>query len=154
MNIAEKCVVSMHYKLTDKNGGLLDESKDQPLTYMHGTGSLIPGLEKELLGKTAGDKIQVTVAPEDAYGPIAPQLIQKMPASTFKGVDKIEVGMEFEATGENGHIMVIRVEDVNGDEITINGNHPLAGMTLTFDVNIVDVREASEEELNHGHAHP
>jgi FKBP-type peptidyl-prolyl cis-trans isomerase SlyD len=153
MNIAEKSVVSMHYKLTDKNGGLLDESSDQPLMYMHGTGSLIPGLEKALEGKTVGDRIQVTVLPEDAYGPVAPQLIQKIPSSTFRGVDKVEVGMEFEATGENGHIMVVRVEEVEGDEVTINGNHPLAGFTLNFDVNIIEVREATKEELDHGHAH-
>ncbi len=153
MKISGTCVVSMHYKLTDSKGVLLDQSSDDPLTYLHGTNSLIPGLEKELEGKSAGDKLQVTVPPEEAYGEIAPQLIQKLPKNIFNGVENIEVGMEFEATGTDGHIMVVRVEDVQGDEVTVNGNHPLAGKTLNFDVNVVEVREATEEELDHGHAH-
>lgn len=153
MNITEKCVVSMHYKLTDEAGQLLDESKDVPLAYIHGTNSLIPGLEKQLDGKSAGDKITATVPPEDGYGPVMPQLIQNLPKNTFQGVEKIEVGMEFEASNENNEKMIVRVDAVNGEEITINGNHPLAGKTLNFDVNIVEVREASEEELSHGHVH-
>jgi len=154
MKISGKCVVSMDYKLTDNGGALLDASPEgQPLMYIHGTNSLIPGLEKELEGKSAGDQLQVTVSPEDAYGPVTPQLIQTLPLSTFQGVEKVEEGMEFEATGENGHIMIVRVEKVQGEEVTINGNHPLAGMTLNFDVKVVDVREATEDELDHGHVH-
>jgi len=153
MTISEKCVVSMHYKLTDESGQLLDESRDQPLLYVHGTNSLIPGLEKQLDGKTIGDQITASVPPEEGYGPVMPQLIQNLPKSTFQGVDEIKVGMEFEASNENSEKMIVRVEAIEGEEVTINGNHPLAGKTLNFDVNIVDVREASEEELSHGHAH-
>ncbi|MBB6482106.1 FKBP-type peptidyl-prolyl cis-trans isomerase [Spirochaeta isovalerica] len=153
MNIQEKSVVSIHYKLTDDKGEVIDQSQDQPLAYIHGVGALIPGLEKELLGKGAGDKLQVSVTPEEGYGPHMPQLIQKLPRDTFQGVDKIEVGMEFQASNENGETMVVRVEEVADDEITINGNHPLAGMTLNFDVEVVEVREASAEELEHGHVH-
>lgn len=153
MNIQEKSVVSIHYKLTDDKGQVIDQSQDQPLSYIHGVGSLIPGLEKELLGKTSGDKIQVSVSPEEGYGPHVPQLIQKLPRDTFQGVEKIEVGMEFQASNENGETMVVHVEEVSDDEITINGNHPLAGMTLNFDVEVMDVREATAEELDHGHVH-
>ncbi|MBI9099837.1 MAG: peptidylprolyl isomerase [Spirochaetaceae bacterium] len=153
MTIIEKSVVSMHYKLTDESGQLLDESQDQPLKYIHGTNSLIPGLEKELDGKKAGDQIKATVPPEEAYGPVMPQLIQNLPKSTFQGAEKIEVGMEFEASNENNETMIVRVDAVNGEEVTINGNHPLAGKTLNFDVKVVEVREASEEELSHGHVH-
>ena len=153
MKISDKCIVSMNYKLTDTKGALLDQSADAPLTYLHGTGSLIPGLEKELEGKSAGDKVEVSVPPAEAYGEIAPQLIQKLPLNIFNGVEKVEIGMEFEASGAEGQVMVVRVEDVQGDEVTVNGNHPLAGKTLNFDVDIVEVREASEEELEHGHAH-
>lgn len=153
MNIEEKCVVSMHYKLTDETGQLLDESHEHPLSYIHGTNSLIPGLEKKLNGKAAGDQVLATVAPEEAYGPIMPQLIQKLPLDTFEGVDKVEVGMEFEASNDNNEKMIVRIEAVDDTDVTINGNHPLAGKTLSFDVNIIEVRTASEEEISHGHVH-
>ncbi|MDA3810889.1 MAG: peptidylprolyl isomerase [Spirochaetaceae bacterium] len=153
MIIKEKSVVSMHYKLTDESGQLLDASKEQPLSYIQGTNSLIPGLEKELEGKTIGDQVITTIPPEEAYGPVMPQLISNLPISTFKGVEKIDIGMEFEASNDNDEKMIVRVDAVNDDEVTINGNHPLAGKALSFDIKIVDVREASEEELSHGHAH-
>jgi FKBP-type peptidyl-prolyl cis-trans isomerase SlyD len=153
MNIGEKSVVSIHYKLTDDKGEVIDQSSDQPLSYIHGVGSLIPGLEKELEGKLAGDKVKTTIKPEEGYGQYIPELVEKLPRSTFEGVDKIEVGMEFHASNEQGETMIVRVEEINGDEITINGNHPLAGMTLNFDVEVVEVREATKEELDHGHAH-
>lgn len=153
MNIIDKCVVSMHYKLTDDKGQLIDASTDNPLVYIHGTGTLIPGLEKELIGKTSGDEVKVTVSPEEAYGPIIPQLIQSLPMDTFQGVENVEVGMEFEASNENDEKMIVRIEAINEDDVTINGNHPLAGKTLKFDVNIVEVRDATEEELSHGHVH-
>lgn len=153
MNIGEKSVVSIHYTLTDEKGEIIDQSKETPLSYIHGVGSLIPGLEKELEGKLAGDKVKATIKPEEGYGPYIPELVEKLPRSTFQGVDQIEVGMEFHASNEEGETMVVRVEEINGDDITINGNHPLAGMTLNFDVEVVDVREATKEELDHGHVH-
>lgn len=153
MNISEKCIVSIDYTLTDNEGNLLDKSEDGPLSYLHGRGNLIPGLEKELEGKTAGDKLNVTIAPEDAYGEFQPQLIQEVSKDMFQGVEKVEPGMQFEARGADDQTMIVRIDKVEGEKVTINGNHPLAGVTLTFDVNVVDVREATEEELEHGHAH-
>lgn len=154
MTITEKSVVSIDYTLKDSKGNTIDSSAEgNPLVYLHGAGALIPGLEKELEGKKAGDRLKVTVAPENAYGEHMPQLIQKLPRENFQGVETLELGMEFEASGENGHIMVVRIDAIEGDEVTINGNHPLAGMTLDFEVAVADVREASEEELEHGHVH-
>lgn len=154
MTIAEKSVVSIDYTLRDSKGDIIDASeKGTPLVYLHGSGALIPGLEKELNDKKAGDKLKVTVAPKDAYGEHMPQLIQKLPKENFQGVDELEVGMEFEAKGADGHVMVVRIDEIEGEEVTINGNHPLAGMTLEFEVAVADVREATAEELDHGHVH-
>ncbi|MDC7235890.1 MAG: peptidylprolyl isomerase [Spirochaetales bacterium] len=154
MTISENSVVSIDYILRNKKGDVIDASGNgEPLVYLHGTGALIPGLENELAGKKAGDKLTVTVEPKDGYGEHMPQLIQKLPRENFQGVETLEVGMEFEATGANGHIMVVRIDEIEGDEVTINGNHPLAGMTLEFEVGIADVREATAEEIEHGHVH-
>ncbi|QEN09701.1 peptidylprolyl isomerase [Oceanispirochaeta crateris] len=154
MKINGKCVVSMDYKLRNEAGEILDASgTGDPLVFLHGVGALVPGLEKELNGKTSGDTLRVKVSPAEGYGEHMPQLIQKLPKESFQGVDDIEVGMEFQASSEDGHVMVVRVDSIDGDEITINGNHPLAGMTLDFEVGITDVREATAEELEHGHVH-
>ena len=154
MIIEDKCVVSLDYKLRNAKGEILDESAaGDPLVYLHGGGFLVPGLEKELNGKTAGDKLRVEVTPEEGYGEYMPQLVQKLPRSAFEGVDDLEIGMTFQASGEKGHIMEVRIEKIEGDEITINGNHPLAGMVLDFEIAVSDVRKASKEELEHGHAH-
>jgi len=154
MIIEDKCVVTLDYKLRNSKGEILDESKSgDPLVYLHGAGFLVPGLEKELTGKTAGDKLRVEVTPAEGYGEYMPQLVQKLPRSAFEGVDNLEIGMEFQASGEKGHIMEVRIEKIEGDDITINGNHPLAGMTLDFEIAVADVRQASKEELEHGHAH-
>jgi len=154
MIIKDKCVVSMDYKLRNTKGEILDKSEGgEPLVYLHGAGFLIPGLEKEITGKTTGDKLRVEIAPEDGYGEYMPQLVQKLPRSAFEGVDDLEVGMEFQASGEKGQIMEVRIDNIEGDEVTINGNHPLAGMTLDFEVEITEVRNATAEELEHGHAH-
>lgn len=153
MKISENCVVSINYTLEDDNGNLLDKSEEQPLAYIHGTGSLISGLEKELEGKTSGDNIKVVVEPKDAYGEYRPQLIQTVSKEMFQGVEKVEPGMQFEARGADNETMVVRVDEVEGNNVTINGNHPLAGVALNFDVEVVDVREASDEELEHGHVH-
>jgi FKBP-type peptidyl-prolyl cis-trans isomerase SlyD len=154
LKIAANCVVSIQYKLTDDAGEILDSSEDgEPLVYLHGTGSLIPGLENELAGKGAPDSLTVTIQPEDGYGVVNEDLIQTVPRSDFGAVDKIEPGMRFEASGEDGQTQLIVVTDVAEDEITVDGNHPLAGEVLHFDVSIEEVRTATEEELSHGHAH-
>lgn len=153
MNIADNCVASFHYTLTDGTGKVLDTSDGQePLSYLHGAGNIIPGLEAALLGKTVGDKLNVSVAAADAYGLRNDDMVQQLPASMFTGIDSIEVGMEFHAETEHG-LQVVTVTQVEGDQVTIDGNHPLAGVDLTFDVEITEVRAATDEEQQHGHAH-
>ena len=152
--IADKLVVSIHYTLTDNSGEIIDSSEGaDPLAYLHGAGNLIPGLEQALVGKTAGASLQATVSPEDGYGEIQPELIETVPKEAFEGVDSIEPGMAFEAQGSDGQARRIVVKDVSDDGIIIDGNHPLAGVELNFDVQVVDIREASEEEIAHGHVH-
>ncbi|MEP0073851.1 MAG: peptidylprolyl isomerase [Marinomonas sp.] len=153
MQITENTVVSMHYTLTDEQGQTLDSSVGQdPLVFLSGAQNIIDGLDKALQGKAAGEKLAVSVAPEEGYGAVHQELIQKVPAENFQGVDDIQVGMQFMAQTPGGEqpVTVIGVEE---DGIMLDGNHPLAGKTLNFDVEIVDVREASTEELEHGHVH-
>ena len=152
--IGDNLVVIMHYKLTDDQGEVLDSSDGgDPLTYLHGAGNIISGLESALVGKAVGDALRVRVEPEDGYGLPQPALIQAVPKAAFNGVDTIEVGMTFVAQGENGASQRIVVKEVGDDEVTIDANHPLAGVVLNFDVQIVAVREATAEEITHGHAH-
>lgn len=153
MQIAEKTVVSIHYTLTNSTGETLDSSIGQdPLVYLHGAQNIIVGLEDALKGKTVGDALQVTVEPEQGYGEIREELIQEVDRSAFEGVEDIDVGMQFMAQTPWGEqpVTVVKVE---GEQITLDGNHPLAGETLNFDVEVVDIREASDEEMEHGHVH-
>lgn len=153
MNIAENSVASIHYTLTDGEGKVIDTSEGQePLAYLHGAGNIIPGLEKALVGKAVGDKFKVSIPAAEAYGVRDDSMVQELPSNMFSGIDKIEVGMEFHAETEHG-LQVVTVTSVEGDKVTIDGNHPLAGVDLTFDVEVADVRAASAEELEHGHAH-
>ena len=152
--IGDKLVVTMHYKLTNEEGKVLDSSEgSDPLTYLHGAGNIILGLEKVLVGKVKGASVQVKVEHAEGYGEISPELIQTVDRSAFKEVDSVEVGMAFQAQTPEGAMQHILVKKVDGDKITIDANHPLAGVTLNFDVNVVGVREATQEELNHGHVH-
>lgn len=154
MNIESKCVVSIHYKLTNGNGEEMDSSAGgDPLKYLHGASNIVPGLEAALDGKAAGDSLQVVVKPEDAYGEVNPELVQKVPRAAFEGVTDIKPGMQFQAQGPQGQVQLITVMEVAGDEVTVNGNHPLAGEELHFDVTVEDVRKATDEEVAHGHAH-
>ncbi|NNF15126.1 MAG: peptidylprolyl isomerase [Gammaproteobacteria bacterium] len=152
--VGDKLVVSMHYTLTDNDGKTLDTSDGaEPLTYLHGAGNIITGLEQALVGKVVGDSLQVTVTPADGYGEVVPELMQTVPREMFQGVDEIAPGMAFEAEGEGGQVQRVMVREVSDTEVTVDANHPLAGMTLNFDVSIVDIRDATEEEIAHGHAH-
>lgn len=154
MNIDDKCVVSMHYKLTDEKGEELDSSNGRdPLKYLHGASNIVPGLERALAGKAAGDNVQVVVQPDDGYGEVNPQMVQTVPRSAFEGATEIKAGMQFQAQGPEGQVQMITVTDVTGDDVTVDGNHPLAGQVLHFDVSVEEVRSATEEELSHGHAH-
>ncbi|GGK70268.1 FKBP-type peptidyl-prolyl cis-trans isomerase [Amphritea balenae] len=153
MQIADKKIVLIHYTLTNLDGEVMDSSEGQePLAYLHGMGNIVPGLEKELLGKQAGDKVLAEVAPAEGYGEINEELIQEVDRAAFDGVDSIEVGMRFMAQTAWGEQPVI-VTAMTEDKVTVDGNHPLADQTLKFDVEVVEVRDASEEELEHGHAH-
>ncbi|MBB3045817.1 FKBP-type peptidyl-prolyl cis-trans isomerase SlyD [Litorivivens lipolytica] len=154
MKIANNCVVSFHYTLTDEDGQTLDSSEGRdPLAYLHGHNGIIPGLENELTGKEAGDALQVVVQPADGYGEINPQLLQQVPREAFQGVESIEPGMQFQAQGEGGQVQMVVVREVTDEAVLVDGNHPLAGQVLNFDVKIDSVREASEEEISHGHVH-
>ncbi len=152
--IGENLVVSFHYTLTNAQGKVLDSSQGaEPLAYLHGKGNIIPGLENSLTGKSAGDSLHVKVAPSEGYGEVNPDMIQVFDRDIFQGVDQIEVGMTFEAEAPDGSLQSLLVTKVDGDNITVDANHPLAGVELNFDIDIVDVREATPEELAHGHAH-
>ncbi len=152
MNITEGKVATIDYTLTDDAGNVLDQSKDEgPLSYLHGFGNIIPGLETALEGKTAGDALKVNVAPADAYGDRDEELVQSIERERFPDGD-IKVGMRFQAHTPHGSRM-LTVLAVDDEEITIDANHPLAGKRLSFDVKVVEVRDATEEELEHGHVH-
>jgi FKBP-type peptidyl-prolyl cis-trans isomerase SlyD len=153
MSIQQDQVVSIHYTLKNDAGEVLDGSAEgEPLTYLHGHGNLIAGLERELTGKKAGDKLQVKIPPADGYGEYDKALIQKVPRRALKGIAKITVGMRLQAQTEHG-VRAVTVSHVAGDMVTLDGNHPLAGQNLNFDVEVADVRPASAEELSHGHVH-
>lgn len=153
MEIKDNCVVSMHYTLTNDEGTVLDSSEGRdPLNFLQGAHNIIPGLEKAMLGKADGDEFSVTIEPEEAYGVRHEQMVQKVPRTAFQGVDNLAVGMQFQAETEQGPVPV-KITEIVGDVVTVDGNHELAGVRLTFQVNIVNVREASQEEMDHGHAH-
>ena len=153
MNIADRCAVSFHYTLTDDAGTVLDSSRgSEPLVYLHGAGNIVPGLEQAMAGRKPGDAFKVDVAPEQGYGTRVDALVQQMPRSAFAGMPEPEVGMQFQAESNMGPVMVTVVA-VDADSVTLDGNHALAGVTLHFDVEVVTVREATAEELDHGHVH-
>ncbi len=154
MNIEKDKVVKFHYTLTNDAGETLDSSEGrEPLPYLHGHNGIIPGLEKELEGKQVGDKLKVSVAPAEAYGEINPEMVQMVPREAFSGVDDIQPGMQFQAQAPDGSVQVVVVKDVQPEGVLIDANHPLAGQTLHFDVEIAEVRDATAEELEHGHVH-
>jgi len=154
MKIDEKCVVTFHYKMTNDNGVELDSSAGrEPLVYLHGGGKIIPGLESALEGKSPGERLQVTVQPEQAFGNVDPDLIQTVPPSAFENADDVQPGMQFQAQGPQGRAQVVTVTEVSDEGIQVDANHPLAGQVLHFDVSVEDVRQATEEEIAHGHAH-
>ncbi len=150
--IANNHVVSFHYTLTNAEGEKLDQSQGEPLVYLHGAGNIIPGLEKALLGKTVGEKFTVTVPAAEGYGEYNVDLVQEVPAKMFQGVENIQPGMQFQAQTEDG-IQIVTVKAVEGENVVVDANFPLAGQDLTFDVEIVEIREATQEELDHGHVH-
>ncbi len=152
-HIAKDKVVSIDYTLTGAAGEVIDSSQGgEPLTYLHGGGNIIPGLERALEGKSVGDQVNATVAPDQGYGQKPPALVQGVPRTQFPGVTDIKVGMQFQAQTNHGP-RVVTVVGVSDDTVTVDANHPLAGETLNFAVKVVDVRDATAQELDHGHPH-
>lgn len=152
--IANDTVVSFLYTLQDENKKVLDSSQDgEPLAYLHGHGQIIKGLETALMGKKVGDKLQVSVSPEDGYGQYDESLVSNIEKKRFPKGATLEVGAGFQMASPDGHRMMVQITAVQETTVTINANHPLAGVKLLFDVEIVGIRPATKEELEHGHAH-
>lgn len=153
MQIADRTVATFHYTLRDAQGQVLDSSSGgEPLSYLHGSGHIVPGLERQMAGHSTGDRFTAEVGPEDAYGLSDPALVQQVARQQFQGVDELEVGMQFQADAGR-HAQMVTITAIDGDQVTVDANHPLAGATLHFDIEITDVRAATAEELSHGHAH-
>ena len=149
MEITKNKVAGIHYTLRDNSGTIIDTSDGRdPLYYLHGAGNLILGMEEGLEGKTTGDKFQLTISPEKGYGVKDPSMTQKVPRSAF-GSQEVKKGMKF----STDHGAVVTVTDVGLDSITVDANHPLAGVELNFAVEVMEVRNATQEELDHGHVH-
>jgi FKBP-type peptidyl-prolyl cis-trans isomerase SlyD len=154
VNIADDCVVTLAYTLRDDAGEVLDSATAaEPFAYVQGRRSGIPGLDRQLAGHTAGEKLELPIAPADAYGEHSPARVQVVPRDRFPADLDIEPGMQFHASDEHGGRMSVRVAEVNEDGITVDANHPLAGQTLHFAVEVLGVRAATAEELAHGHVH-
>lgn len=153
MKVAANKVVSIDYTLKDDSGNVVDTSEgSEPLIYLHGASNIIPGLETALDGKTVGEEISVRVPPEQAYGARDDAKQQTVPKTMF-GDEDIRVGAQYHAAGPDGQHLTVTVVDVASDDVTVDANHPLAGYHLNFQVKVVDVREATAEELDHGHVH-
>ncbi|MDX1352513.1 MAG: peptidylprolyl isomerase [Thiomicrorhabdus sp.] len=152
MSIQQDKVALIEYKLTNQHGDEIDASNGNPLAYLHGHHNLIPGLEAELEGKSVGDKFTATISADQAYGERVDALVQTVPSSMFQGVEELKVGMRFEAQSEQG-MHSVEITHIEDDQVTVDGNHPLAGETLTFEVEVVGLRDSTPEELEHGHAH-
>ncbi|MCW2481681.1 peptidylprolyl isomerase [Candidatus Symbiopectobacterium sp. NZEC135] len=153
MKVAKNLVVSLAYQVRTEDGVLVDESPvSAPLDYLHGQGSLISGLEKALEGREVGEKFDVAVGSNDAYGEYDENLVQRVPKDVFMGVDELQVGMRFLADTDQGQVPV-EITEVEDDHVVVDGNHMLAGQNLKFNVEVVAIREATEEEIAHGHVH-
>ncbi len=153
MQIANETAVWLQYTLRNDAGEVLDASENnEPLVYIHGQGDIVPGLEKALEGKGAGTKFSIIVSPEEGYGVRSDNKVQSVPRSAFEDDAEIEPGTQFQAEGPDG-VSIVTVMEVSGDEVKIDANHPLAGENLHFEIEVVKVRAATAEELEHGHVH-
>ncbi len=152
MKITTDKAITINYTLKDNDGKIIDESNDSSFIYLHGHSNIIPGLETALSDKVKGDSFELVLEPKDAYGEYNSAITQTVPRDAF-GDEKIEVGMQFHAEGDDGQPVMITVSEITGDNVTIDGNPPLAGVTLNYDIEIMEVRDATEEELSHGHIH-
>jgi len=152
MKITTDKVITINYILKDGDGVLIEESNDASFAYLHGHSNILPNLEAALTDKAIGDKFDLKLDPQDAYGEYNPAITETINRSAF-GDEALEVGMQFHAEGEDGQPVMITVSEINGDDITIDGNAPLAGIILNYSVEIMEIRDATDEELTHGHIH-
>jgi len=154
MKVGKDKVVLMHYTLKNDAGDVIDSSDGaDPLPFLQGHGNIIPGLESALEGSKVGDKLEVSIKPEEGYGVRMKDAIQEIPSSALKGVDEVKVGMQLQSQDQDGNAFLVSVTKIEDDKITVDGNHPLAGQTLHFSVSIESIRKAEAEELSHGHVH-
>jgi FKBP-type peptidyl-prolyl cis-trans isomerase SlyD len=152
--IGEKRVVTLHYTLKSSKGEIVDSSQgSEPLTYLHGIGEMVPGFEKQLAGKRAGEKLSFEVPPGEGYGERKGKGPQKVPRAAFEGIGEIEVGMALDTEGDDGRSQTVWIAAIDDSYVTIDINHPLAGETLCFEVEVIAVRKATADEVKHGHAH-
>jgi FKBP-type peptidyl-prolyl cis-trans isomerase SlyD len=152
--IQDNMVVSLDYAVSLENGEVVDHSaKDEPLQFMQGHGQIIPGLEQELYGMEVGEKKRVVVEPSEAYGEKDPQAVQVVPRDVFPGDLELDEGMRLNMQDQSGRTFTAFVEEVREEDVVLDFNHPLAGEKLQFDVRVVDVRPATDDELSHGHVH-
>ena len=154
MKVGKDKVVLMHYTLKNDAGDVIDSSDGaDPLPFLQGHGNIIPGLESALEGSKVGDKLDVSIEPEEGYGLRMKDAIQEIPSSALQGVDEVKVGMQLQSQDKDGNAFLVSVTKIEDDKITVDGNHPLAGQTLHFSVSIESIRKAEAEELSHGHVH-
>ena len=154
MKVEKDKVVLMHYTLKNDAGDVIDSSDGgDPLPFLQGHGNIIPGLESALEGSKMGDKLDVSIKPEDGYGERMKNAIQEIPSSALQGIDEVKVGMQLQSQDQDGNAFLVTVTKVEDDKITVDGNHPLAGQILHFSVSIESIRKAETEELSHGHVH-
>jgi FKBP-type peptidyl-prolyl cis-trans isomerase SlyD len=152
--IGEKRVVTLHYTLKSSTGEVIDTSAgSEPLTYLHGAGEMVPGFEKSLIGKKAGEKHSFSVPPAEGYGERKGKGPQRVPKAAFEGIGEIEVGMALDTEGDDGRSQTVWIAAIDDDFVTIDINHPLAGETLHFEVEVLAIRKATAEEVKHGHVH-
>jgi FKBP-type peptidyl-prolyl cis-trans isomerase SlyD len=152
--IGDGKVVAIHFTLQLDSGKTVATTEGQdPMLYLHGQGNIVPGLEAELAGKTVGDKLAVVVAPKDAYGEAEPGAMHEVPRDAFPDDFELEPGVMFQTEDEDGEIMPLWVVSASKESVKITNNHPLAGQTLNFAVEVLSIREASAEEVEHGHPH-
>jgi FKBP-type peptidyl-prolyl cis-trans isomerase SlyD len=154
MTIQNDKVVTLHYHLTNAEGQVIESSRgSDPLTYLHGTGTILSSLENALTGLDVGATKTVELAPADAYGEHDATKIETLPRGAFDQVPNLEVGMLLEGQDRDGQTFTVHVMDIREDSVVIDANHPLAGETLTFEIEVLDIRDATSEELTHGHVH-
>ncbi len=154
MQVDKHKVVLLDYTLKDSEGTVIDSTEGRgDFAYLHGTNNVIPGLEKTLLGRKTGDEVEVTIAPNDGYGERSDEMVQVVSKSMFDSGGDVQVGIQFYGEAPDGQNIIFTVMEVKDDDVTIDGNHPLAGVELHFALKIMDIREATEEEISHGHVH-